>query len=54
MRYIGLDLALTTQHKAVVMDEQGHSLSPILSVKTSAQSLERLFDLARREPRRNR
>jgi transposase len=47
MRYIGLDLALTTQHQAGVVDEQGHSLSRILLVKTSAQSLERLFDLAR-------
>jgi len=47
MRYIGLDLALTTSHKAVVMDDRGRSLSPVLLVETSAQSLKRLFELAR-------
>ena len=47
MRYIGLDLALTTAHKAVVIDERACSLTPVLQVTTSAQSLDLLFQHAR-------
>lgn len=47
MRYIGLDLALATVHKAVVIDEQGQDVTPVLSVETSALSLEQLFHRAR-------
>lgn len=47
MRYIGLDLALTTDHKAVVMDERARSLTPVLNVGTSAKRLEELFQRAR-------
>jgi transposase len=47
MRYIGLDLALATSHKAVVIDEQGQDITPVLSVETSARSLEQLFHRAR-------
>ncbi len=47
MRYIGLDLALATSHKAVVIDEQGRDITPVLSVETSAHSLEQLFHRAR-------
>ncbi len=47
MRYIGLDLALTTDHKAVVMDERARSLTPVLNVGTSAKRLEQLFQRAR-------
>ena len=47
MRYIGLDLAQTTSHKAVVIDEGGQVITPVLSVKTSAISLVLLFEHAR-------
>jgi hypothetical protein len=47
MRYIGLDLALTTAHKAVVIDEQAQAITSVLSVKTSAAALEHLFQCAR-------
>jgi transposase len=47
MRYIGLDLALTTAHKAVVIDEQAQAITSVLSVKTSAAALEQLFQCAR-------
>jgi transposase len=47
MRYIGLDLAQTTSHKALVIDEGGQVIAPVLSVKTSAISLELLFQHAR-------
>ena len=46
MRYIGLDLALATIHKAVVIDEQGRDVTPVLSVETSAHALEQLFHRA--------
>jgi transposase len=47
MRYIGLDLALTTAHKALVMDDRGQALTVVLSVNTSAVALEELFRRAR-------
>ena len=47
MRYIGLDLALTTAHKAVVIDEKGQTITNILSVKATATALEELFQCAR-------
>ena len=47
MRYIGLDLAQTTSHKALVIDEGGQVVTPVLSVKTSAISLVLLFEHAR-------
>lgn len=43
MRYIGLDLALTTNHKAIVMDDRGRALTPVISLTTSAADLEKLF-----------
>jgi transposase len=47
MRYIGLDLALTTAHKAIVMDDRGRPLTPVLKVSTRAAELEKLFVRAR-------
>ncbi len=47
MRYIGLDLALITDHKAVVMDERARALTPVLNVGTSATRLEQLLERAR-------
>jgi len=47
MRFIGLDLAQSTSHKAVVIDEGGQVITPVLSVKTSAIGLEQPFQRAR-------
>ncbi len=34
MRTIGLDLAVQTVHKAVVLDDAGHFCTPILTLHT--------------------
>ncbi|GAC1545957.1 MAG: hypothetical protein NVS2B7_20860 [Herpetosiphon sp.] len=47
MRTIGIDLALTAAHKAVVADAQGQMLTPVLSVQTTPTDLERLLTRAR-------
>ena len=47
MRYIGLDLALTTDHKALVIDDRGQAITAVLRVNTSATGLEQLFRRAR-------
>ncbi len=47
MRTIGIDLALTAAHKAVVADAQGHFLTPVLTFTTSPADLERLLARAR-------
>ena len=43
MRTIGIDLALTTAHKAVIADAQGHFLTPVFSFHTTPVDLERLL-----------
>ena len=47
MRTIGIDLALKSDHRAVVMDEQGNFITPVLKVTTRADDLERLITQAR-------
>lgn len=47
MRIIGLDLALTAEHKALIADAQGQPLAPIVRLRTTASDLERLFQRAR-------
>jgi transposase len=47
MRIIGLDLAITSAHKAVVMDERGKFLTPVFPVTTWAESLVALLQRAR-------
>jgi transposase len=47
MRTIGIDLALTTAHKAVVADAQGRFLTPVFSFHTTPADLERLLARAR-------
>lgn len=47
MRIIGLDLALTGSHKAVVADARGQPLTPVLTLHTTALDLQRLWDRAR-------
>ena len=43
MRIIGMDLAVTGAHKAVVMSEQGEYVSPVLSLRTQPDELGRLL-----------
>jgi len=47
MRTIGLDLAVQTAHKAVVLDEHGHFCTPILTVHTRPSELSQLLERAR-------
>lgn len=47
MRTIGLDLAVQTAHKAVVLDECGHFCTPILTVHTRPSDLDPLLARAR-------
>jgi transposase len=47
MRTIGLDLAVQTAHKAVVLDDAGHFCTPILTVHTRPGELEQLLARAR-------
>ena len=47
MRTIGLDLAVQTAHKAVVLDEHGHFCTPLLTVHTQPSELDQLLARAR-------
>lgn len=47
MRIIGMDLAIKGTHKAVVVDEQGHYLTPIIEFHTRAGELDQLLARAR-------
>jgi hypothetical protein len=47
MRTSGLDLAVQTAHKAVILDERGHFCTPILTIHTRPSELEQLLARAR-------
>ena len=47
MRTIGLDLAVQTAHKAVVLDDAGHFCTPILTLHTRPGDLDQLLARAR-------
>jgi transposase len=47
MRIIGLDLAITSAHKALVMDEKGQALTPVFSVMSWPEELAGLIKRAR-------
>jgi transposase len=47
MRIIGLDLAITSAHKAIVMDEKGQYLTPVFAVLSWAEELAGLLRRAR-------
>src|SRR5260370_40072020 len=49
MYTIGLDLAVQATHKAVVVDEQGRFLTPLLTVHTRPNELEQLLMRARND-----
>ena len=47
MRIIGLDLAITSAHKALVMDEKGQFLTPVFAVMSWPEELAGLLRRAR-------
>ncbi len=47
MRTIGIDLALTAAHKAVVADAQGHCLTSVFTCHTTPDDLQRVLARAR-------
>jgi hypothetical protein len=47
MRTIGLDLAVQTAHKAVVLDDAGHFCTPILTIHTRPTELDQRLVRAR-------
>jgi len=47
MRIIGIDLAVKAEHRAVVVDERGRFVTPVLKVTTRAETLEQLLVRAR-------
>jgi len=49
MRTIGIDLSVKGEHKAVVVDEGGRYVSPVLTCSTQANSLEGLLAEAQRD-----
>lgn len=49
MRTIGIDLAINATHKAVVADEQGKVITPVIRLETSPEDLEALLGRAQEE-----
>jgi hypothetical protein len=47
MRTIGLDLAVQTAHKALLLDERGHFCTPIITVHSPPSELSHLLTRAR-------
>ena len=47
MRTIGIDLAVQAAHKAVVADEQGHYVTPVLKFHSRPNDLDNVLDRAR-------
>jgi transposase len=46
MRTIGIDLSVKSEHKAIITDEQGRYVSPVLTIGSDPTSLVRLLALA--------
>jgi transposase len=46
MRTIGIDLSVSSGHKAIVADEQGRYVSPVVKVLSEPGSLRRLLEIA--------
>lgn len=48
MRILGIDLAITAKHRAILADERGQFISKVLQFRTCQADLERVYTLARR------
>lgn len=46
MRTIGIDLSAKGEHKAVIVDEAGHFVSPVIRFRTEPASMTRLLEMA--------
>ncbi|HEX9029570.1 MAG TPA: transposase [Anaerolineales bacterium] len=46
MRTMGIDLSVKSEHRAVVADEQGHFVSPVLRFRSAPAGLRRLLEVA--------
>ena len=43
MRILGIDLATRAKHRAIIANERGHFISPIIKFRTRSSDLERLY-----------
>lgn len=48
MRILGIDLAVTASHRAILADERGRFISPLVKFRTCRAELQKLYALARR------
>ncbi len=48
MRILGIDLAVTAKHRAILADERGRFVGKLVKFRTSQADLERVYALARR------
>src|SRR5512146_2012870 len=48
MRTIGIDLSISSDHKAIVADEQGRFVGPVLTLRSDPASLRQLLELAQK------
>ena len=49
MRILGIDLAITAPHRAILADERGEFISGLLKFRTRQADLERVYTLARQD-----
>lgn len=47
MRIIGIDLGVTAKHRAIIADDRGQFLSPVIKFRTKMEDLDRLLARAR-------
>ena len=47
MRILGIDLAVAAQHRAILADERGRFISPLMKFRTCVADLDRLYATAR-------
>ena len=48
MRILGIDLAVTARHRAILADERGRFISRLLKFSTCEADLDRLYATARK------
>lgn len=47
MRILGIDLATRAKHRAIIANERGHFISPIIKFRTNVPDLEQLYNRSR-------
>jgi len=48
MRILGIDLATRAKHRAIIANERGHFISPVIKFRSRSPDLERLYTRSRR------